>query len=328
MAIRCSLRPSPLAATGQARSLQRPSLPWGQQFGLQSWLRPGLGQGRASGRAAGLGTGLVAPLLTGLVTGLVTGLLPLLLPSMAAAAPAGDDLIRLLQRQPCAGCRLQDADLVQADLRDADLRNAQLQRANLSQARLDGAVLAGADLRFTSLQGASLRGADLRGAQLEGTDLRHSDLSAAQLDPGALGRSHWDGAIGLGADQFNYAQLHNAGVQAAAAGRYPEAETFFSQAIERQPEAAVSWVGRGVSRNEQGRTDLAAQDLNRAATLLEQAGDPQAARDLRKAATAISQPEAKPPGGNGLGGQLLSGAAAMASALAPLAIKFLVPLAF
>jgi hypothetical protein len=90
----------------------------------------------------------------------------------------------------------------------------------------------------------------------------------------------------------------------------------------------VSWVARGISRQEQGQHQLAAQDLNHAAALLEQAGDPQAAHDLRKAAAAISQPEAKPRGGNGLGGQLLSGAAAMASALAPLAIKFLVPLAF
>jgi uncharacterized protein YjbI with pentapeptide repeats len=69
--------------------------------------------------------------------------LPLLTPPGAQAA-SGDDLIRLLERKACPGCRLQDADLVQADLRDADLRNARLQRANLSQSRLDGAVLSGA----------------------------------------------------------------------------------------------------------------------------------------------------------------------------------------
>jgi hypothetical protein len=250
-----------------------------------------------------------------------------LVAGVAAASP-NDDLIQLLQRRACRGCQLQDADLVQADLRDADLRNARLQRANLGQARLDGAVLTGADLRFTSLQGASLRGADLRGALLEGTDLRKSDLSAAQLDAGALARSHWEGAIGLQADQFTYGQLHNAGVRAAAEGRYPEAEGFFSQAISRQQEAAVSWVGRGISRNEQGKGTLAAQDLNRAATLLEQGGDTRGAEELRQAARTILKPDAKPQGGNGFGGQLLSGMAAMASALAPLAVKFLVPLAF
>ena len=258
---------------------------------------------------------------------LATVLLPLLL-APPSRAGSEDDVLRLLQHRACPGCRLQDADLVQADLRDADLRLARLQRANLSQARLDGAVLSGADLRFTSLQGASLRGADLRGAQLEGTDLRHSDLSAALLDPGALGRSHWDGAQGVQTDQLDYAQLHNAGVKAAAEGRYPEAESFFSQAIRRQPESPVSWVGRGIMRNELGKTSLAAQDLNHAAALLEQGGDSKGAKELREAAITISKPDARPPGGNGLGGQLLSGAASLLEALAPLAVKFLVPLSF
>lgn len=254
-------------------------------------------------------------------------LLASVIPAAALAGP-DDDLLRLLQRRSCAGCQLQDADLVHADLRDADLRRARLQRANLSQSRLDGARLEGADLRFTSLQGASLRGADLRGALLEGTDLRHSDLSAALLDPGALSRSHWDQAIGVEPRQLGYADLHNAGVRAAAAGRFPEAEGFFGEAILLQPEAAVSWVGRGLSRSEQGKSELAAQDLRRAAALLEQGGDQAQALQLRQAAVALQQPEKKPRGGNGLGGQLLSGAASMATVLAPLALKFLVPLAF
>jgi tetratricopeptide (TPR) repeat protein len=245
----------------------------------------------------------------------------------ALAAP-GDDLLRLLERRSCPGCQLQDADLVHADLRDGDLRRARLQRANLSQARLDGAQLQGADLRFTSLQGASLRGADLRGAQLEGTDLRHSDLSAALLDPGALARSHWDQAIGIAPGQFGYADLHNAAVRAANAGRFPEAEGLFGEALLLQPEAAVSWVGRGISRSEQGKLELAAQDLNRAAVLLEQGGEQAEARELRQVAATLAKPEARPRGGNGLGGQLLNGAAAMATTLAPLALKFLVPLAF
>lgn len=277
--------------------------------GLQQPLR------RGPGTLPALKAGLVAMALAGLAH------------SPASAAP-GEDLMRLLERRNCPGCQLQDADLVHADLRDADLRQARLQRANLGQARLDGAQLQGADLRFTSLQGASLRGADLRGALLEGTDLRRSDLSAALLDPGALSRSYWEQAIGLAPSQLSYAQLHNAGVRSAEEGRYPEAEGFFGEAILRQPEAALSWVARGISRQEQGKSDLAAQDLNRAATLLEQDGDKQQAEQLRQAATTLLKPESKPRGGNGLGGQLLGGAASMASALAPLALKFLVPLAF
>lgn len=247
-------------------------------------------------------------------------------PPVWAGTP--EDLMRLLERRDCPRCRLQDADLVRADLRDADLRNARLQRANLSGAQLDGAVLSGADLRFASLQGASLRGADLRGARLEGLDLRQSDLSGARLDEGALSQSHWDGAIGLQAGQLTYGQLHNAGVKAAAAGRFPEAETFFSQAIQRQPEAPMSWVARGISRQEQGNNSLAAQDLRHAAALVERSGDSRGAEELRAAAATISKPGAKPRGGNGIGGQVLGGIASFASALAPLAMKFLVPLAF
>ncbi|MFM7466128.1 MAG: pentapeptide repeat-containing protein, partial [Cyanobium sp.] len=149
----------------------------------------------------------------GRLRNLIPSALASLLALSGASAPAADaDVMKLLERRQCQGCRLQDADLVWADLRDANLTGAQLQRANLSQARLDGAVLRGADLRFTSLQGASLRGADLRGAQLLGTDLRQSDLSGAQLDAGALERSHWQGAQGVDSGVLSYAALHNAGV--------------------------------------------------------------------------------------------------------------------
>jgi uncharacterized protein YjbI with pentapeptide repeats len=245
-----------------------------------------------------------------------------------AHAASTEHLMRLLQSRSCRDCRLQDADLVHADLRDADLRGASLQRANLGQARLDGAQLGGADLSFTSLQGASLRGADLRGARLEGTDLRHSDLSGAQLDPGALSRSHWQQAVGLDPAQLSYADLHNAGVEAAVAGRYPEAERLFGDALHQQPEAPISWVARGISRSEQGKTEAAAQDLSYAAKLYEQGGELEQANQLRKAATAMGGASKKRNEGNGLGGQLLTGAAGLIQALAPLAIKAFVPVGF
>ena len=114
----------------------------------------------------------------------------------ASLSARADDLIVLLKARSCPNCKLADADLVHTDLRDADLKAADLQRANLSRARLDGADLRDADLRFSSLQGASLRGADLRGARLDGTDVRRADLSGTLINPGALDRSHWLGAIG------------------------------------------------------------------------------------------------------------------------------------
>lgn len=252
--------------------------------------------------------------------------LPLVQPPQARAAST-EALIKLLERRACPGCRLQDADLVQADLRDADLSRAQLQRANLSGARLDGARLAGADLSFTSLQGASLRGADLRGARLEGTDLRESDLSGAQLDAGALSRTHWQAARGIQAGGLSYAQLHNAGVEASLAGNPPEAERLFAEAITQKPDAALSWLARGIARNDQGKIDLAAADFRYAASLYAQQGEADTARKLSEAATLLEKPASKGPGGNGQGMRLVAGAAGLFQALAPLAIKFL-PMAF
>lgn len=243
------------------------------------------------------------------------------------SALAGEgDVMKLLERRQCPGCRLQDADLVWADLRDADLTGAKLQRANLSQARLDGAVLRGADLRFTSLQGASLRGADLRGAQLLGTDLRQSDLSGAQLDAGALERSHWQGAQGVDSGVLSYAALHNAGVAAALGGRQPEAERLFGEALRQSPEAAITWLARGVSRAEQGKQEEAQQDLNYAAALYAQQGDGEEAKRISEASRQLATAPGKKPAGNGMGGALLTGAVGLAQFLAPLAMKALVPM--
>ena len=265
-------------------------------------------------------TALVSPLLVAAAGGA-------LLAASASAVQAGNpaDLMRLLEQRRCSGCQLQDADLVHANLRDADLSGANLKRANLSQAQLDGARLSGADLSFTSLMGASLRGADLRGARLEGTDLRQSDLSGALLDAGALGASHWKEARGLAPDVLSYAELHNAGVEAALAGRQPQAEQLFSEAIRREPEAAISWAARGITRSEQGNNELAARDLQYAASLYEKGGEQAQAKALNDAANALMSPVNKAKGGNGIGGQLLSGAAGLAQTLAPLAVKFLVP---
>lgn len=239
------------------------------------------------------------------------------------------DLFNLLDTRSCRSCKLQDADLVHADLRDTDLRQAQLQRANLSQARLDGAQLGGANLSFTSLMGASLRGADLRGAQLNGTDLRQADLSGALLDPGALSRSHWQRATGIEPTQLSYAELHNAGAEAAQQGSYPEAEQFFSAAIHREPAAAISWVARGICRSEQGKSELAASDFNYAASLYGERGEQEQALQLKQAAESVmASTKSDQPGGNGVGSKALSGTLSAFQFLAPLAAKAFLPMSF
>jgi hypothetical protein len=249
-------------------------------------------------------------------------------PATPANATDPAALLRTLEQHSCNRCNLQDADLVHADLRDARLQGAQLQRANLSGARLDGADLRHADLSFTSLAGASLQGADLRGAKLNGTDLRNSNLSGALVDPGSLSRSHWQQAQGIATSMHSYAELHNAGVQAAQDGRHPEAERWFSEAIQRLPNAAVSWVARGISRAEQGNLALAAQDLRYAGRLYADLGDHEQAAALSKTADLLVQPKQAPKGGNGIGTQLISGAVAAVQLLAPLAAKTMLPMPF
>ena len=262
------------------------------------------------------------------IFGLATGLLGLVaIPGAGAQALGGDGaLSRLLEQRSCPRCQLAEADLVHADLRAVDLRGGQLQRANLGQARLDGARLNSADLSGTSLLGASLRGADLRGARLEGTDLRQADLSGALLDPGALARAHWQRASGLDIAQLTYADLHNAGVDAAGMGNFPEAERWFGEAIRRQPAAAISWVARGISRNELGQSQGAAADFGYAAGLYRFQGEELEAQALDQAAQQLRTPPGKAPGGNGLGSVMLGGARSALQLLAPLAAKALLPI--
>lgn len=249
---------------------------------------------------------------------------------LAAANPV--QLLQLLERRQCRDCRLQDADLVHADLRDAQLERAQLQRANMGRARLDGANLRGANLSFSSLLGASLRGADLRGARLEGADLRQADLSGALLDPNALALSHWKGAIGVRADASSYAALHNAGVEASLEGRYPEAEQAFNSALLRQPDAAITWLARGLTRVELGNREGARQDLAYAADLYASQGEAAVAVQLRQTVEQLGRPEVPDrgaaKGGSGAGMALMQGAAGLVQTLAPLALKLLAPMPF
>jgi len=240
---------------------------------------------------------------------------------------AADDLVKLLDHKQCSSCKLQDADLVHADLRDAQLNQAQLQRANLSRARLDGADLRSANLSHATLMGASLRGADLRGAQLNGADLRGSDLSGALFDAEALASTHWKGAVGVTAEASSYAAMHNAGVEAVQQGKLLEAEDFFNKALTKKPDAAVTWLARGITRSEQAQMEAAKRDLLYAAQLFETEGDPKLAQDIRKAVEQ-QQKAAKGQQGNGWGSQFLSGAAGILQQLAPLAVKYFAPVPF
>ena len=170
------------------------------------------------------------------------------------------------------------------------------------------------------------RGSDLRGARLDGTDLRQADLSGSLISPGALERSHWLGAIGINQGLRSPASLHNAGVDEAQAGRWPQAEHLFGEAIQADPEQAMSWIGRGLSRGQQGDETKAAQDLLHAADLLYRQGSLEQSEQLRQAVSQLQSDEADArSSGNGVGSALLGGALSTLSALAPLALKTLMP---
>ena len=245
-----------------------------------------------------------------------------------AIAGNEEQLIQLLQSRQCLGCLLTEVDLAHADLRDANLQGAQLRGANLSQARLDGADLSGSDLSFTSLQGASLRGSDLRNSRLMGTDLRRADLTGALLSPKALDQTHWIGAKGVRRGARSHAGLHNAGVDAANEGRWPEAEQLFGAAIAANPDEPLSWVARGLSRGEQGKDDLASRDLAHAGQLFADQGDMVKAEQLEQASRRVYDSPDKPGAvnSNGIGSAILSGALSAAQTLAPIALKALMPI--
>ena len=249
-------------------------------------------------------------------------------PAKPAIADVDQQLIQLLQSNKCPECNLNDVHLTHADLRDANLKGVHLKRANLSQALLDGADLRGSDLSFTSLQGASLRGTDLRNSLLIGNDLRRTDLTGAVLDEHALEKSHWEGARGIRKGARSHACLHNAGVDATQAGRWPEAEQLFNTAIESNPAEPLSWVARGLSRGEQGKYDLASQDFAHAGQLFADQGDMIKADQLKEAIQHVYDIKDKSytPSGNGIGSAVLGGALSTVQSLAPIALRALMPI--
>jgi uncharacterized protein YjbI with pentapeptide repeats len=247
-------------------------------------------------------------------------------PAACEVRPQGDEaLIQLLQTQECRGCSLADVDLVHSQLHDVDLKGAKLQRANLSQATLDGADLSHSDLSFASLQGASLRGAKLHGANLYGTDFRDSDLTGAQLNANALEEAHWRGAKGITPQVQSHAALHNAGVSAAKAGRWTQAEELFDKAIIKQPETAESWVARAIARENLGKRKLAIQDFSYASRLFEKQGSIVPAKQLQAAALSLQEKTVTNETGNGVGSALLGGLISTSKALLPIAMKLFMP---
>ena len=87
-------------------------------------------------------------------------------------------------------------------------------------------------------------------------------------------------------------------------------------------------MARGLSRGEQGQHDLASTDLAQAGRLFADRGDSLKAEQLLDASRRVHERPDTPnqPSGNGIGSALLSGALSTAQALAPIALKALMPM--
>ena len=243
----------------------------------------------------------------------------------SAAMAMPNDMMQLLESGDCPGCQLERVDLVHGQLPGANLQGANLRDGNLSRADLRRANLRNSNLEFTSLQGANLQGSDLRGARLYGADLRGADLTGALLDAQQLSSSHSEGADGIAPTALDYASVHNEGVRLAKGGRHPDAEKQFSAAINKRPQAAISWLARGLTRQEQGRNQEAAADLSYAARLYKEAGASDLAKELDQVAKAVKEGK-KSVKGNGWGSQALSGTWKLMQNMAPMALKLVAPM--
>ena len=106
------------------------------------------------------------------------------------------------------------------------------------------------------------------------------------------------------------------------------AEQLYGAAIQANPDEPLSWVARGLSRGEQGKDELAFFDFAYACELFAEQGDMVKADQLKEASQRVynSPDEANPAKGNGIGSALLSGALSAAQALAPIALKALMPM--
>lgn len=231
------------------------AMPYFSKPALQDNQGPSLGSSPWGG-LAGLGPSALA--------------LSLLAVSLAAPALANPNPIRqLLSEKVCNQCQLERAGLVFAQLGGAKLEGANLRGANLSRANLQEADLRGANLQGTALYGANLQGADLTGADLRGADLRGAYLGEAKFDQALLENAHLRGAIAIPPSLVTADTYYAWAVSAAHQGRHPEAVEHYTHAVEREPERAIAYLGRGLSISMMGNIRTAVQDLETAKSLFQ-----------------------------------------------------------
>lgn len=236
---------------------------------------------------------------------LVTLLSTLTLPAPARAENL-EHTRQLLSTHKCSRCDLSNAGLVMANLAGADLTGANLAGANLSRANLSGADLRGANLAGTSLFGANLVGARLDGANLAVADLRNSYLGGASLKDTVLTNALFQGAIGLPVQIGSAEQFYSWALEDERRKDYPAAIDNFTQALNRKPDFAHAYLGRGIVRLESGGEDNnGLTDIQQADRLFTAQNNQEGMKITKELIKQLTTPPPAPKKGNGLGVALL-----------------------
>jgi uncharacterized protein YjbI with pentapeptide repeats len=193
-----------------------------------------------------------------------------------------------------------------ANLAGADLTGANLAGANLSRANLSGADLRGANLAGTSLFGANLVGARLDGANLAVADLRNSYLGGASLKDTVLTNALFQGAIGLPVQIGSAEQFYSWALEDERRKDYPAAIDNFTQALNRKPDFAHAYLGRGIVRLESGGEDNnGLTDIQQADRLFTAQNNQEGMKITKELIKQLTTPPPAPKKGNGLGVALL-----------------------
>jgi uncharacterized protein YjbI with pentapeptide repeats len=201
---------------------------------------------------------------------------------------------QLLSTKQCPQCELSNAGLVFANLAGANLTGANLTGANLSRANLQGADLRGANLVGASLVGANLVGAKLDGANLSFTDLRTAYLSGATLEGTILQNAQLQGAIGLSPVTGDAEEFYRWAMQDGQNQNYAAAIENFSQALQRKPEFAEAYLGRGVARFQIGDRNGAVTDSKIAEDLFTRQGKKEGAQISKQFVQELTEGPKKP----------------------------------
>jgi uncharacterized protein YjbI with pentapeptide repeats len=212
---------------------------------------------------------------------------------------------QLLTTRKCARCELSNAGLVFADLSNADLTQANLSGANLSRANLQGADLRGANLTGASLFGANLVGAKLDSANLTVADLRNSYLMGTSMVGAVLNSTLLQGAVGQTPDKGSAEEFYRWALADEQRKDFLAAIDNFTQALNRKPDFAHAYLGRGVVRLQAGNDEAGIADIRQADLLFTAQNNLEGSKITQEMIKQLTTPPPREKGGNGIGIALL-----------------------